>query len=88
MLFILNYYAFFCGFKCSYEKNRDFASGSGTNAENIINILKKQLQHVLLQFYKTTLMQESLIEFKNTMCQLKFSPKHNYLKSNTTKLKY
>ncbi len=43
MLFILNYYAFFCGLKLNVVMKRIviFASGSGTNAENIIQYFKK-----------------------------------------------
>jgi hypothetical protein len=41
----------FCGFKLNVVmKNRDFCLGSGTNAENIINILKKRIQRG--SFYK------------------------------------
>jgi hypothetical protein len=67
------------------KKNRDFASDRVLML-NIIQYLKKRATaRVIAAVYKQP---KGLIEFKNTMCQLKFSPKHNYLKMKYYKIKY
>jgi hypothetical protein len=49
--------------ECSYEKIVIFAR-SGTNAENIIQYFKKTSTARVIAVLQTTLMRESLIEFK------------------------
>jgi folate-dependent phosphoribosylglycinamide formyltransferase PurN len=88
MLFILNFMLFFLWLQieCSYEKIV-ICLGSGTNAENIIQYFKKTNTARVIAVLQTT--NAGVINrVQNTMCLLKFSPKHNYLKSKYKKIKY
>jgi phosphoribosylglycinamide formyltransferase-1 len=89
MLFILNYYAFFCGFKLNVvKKNRDFAR-IGTNAENIIQYFKKTNTARVIAVFTNNPNAGVINRVQKYDVPLKFSPKHNYLKSKYyKKLKY